>query len=46
MRPDPQPRARATTEVTVQVGPSTLHRVPTAPDRYRAPAQAAFEWTG
>jgi hypothetical protein len=32
-------------QVTLRVGPSTLHRMATAPDRYNKPVQAAFEWS-
>jgi hypothetical protein len=31
--------------VTLHVGPSTLHRMASAPDRYRHPARATFEWS-
>lgn len=31
--------------VTLQVGPSTLHRMASAPDRYGTPVRATFEWS-
>ncbi len=31
--------------VALKVGQSTLHRMASAPDRYRHPAQATFEWS-
>jgi len=31
--------------VSLRVGPSTLHRMMSAPDRYRSPVQTTFEWT-
>jgi uncharacterized protein involved in high-affinity Fe2+ transport len=32
-------------QVTLRVGPSTLHRMASAADRYKSPVQATFEWT-
>ena len=32
-------------QITLRVGPSTLHRMASAPDRYRNPVRATFEWT-
>jgi hypothetical protein len=32
-------------QVTLRVGPSTLHRMASASDRYKSPVQATFEWT-
>jgi hypothetical protein len=31
-------------QVSLRVGPSTLHRMTSAPDRYKDPVQAIFEW--
>jgi uncharacterized protein involved in high-affinity Fe2+ transport len=31
-------------QVTLRVGPSTVHRTAAAPDRYRNPVQTTFEW--
>jgi hypothetical protein len=32
-------------QVTLRVGPSTVHRMASASDRYKSPVQATFEWT-
>ncbi len=32
-------------QVILRVGPSTLHRMESAPDRYQSPVQTTFEWT-
>ncbi len=32
-------------QVTLRVGPSTLRRMASAPDRYQNPVQTTFEWT-
>lgn len=31
--------------VTLQIGPTTLHQMASAPDLYRKPARVTFEWT-
>lgn len=32
-------------QISLRVGASTLHRMPSAPDRYQNPVQTTFEWT-
>jgi hypothetical protein len=32
-------------QVSLRVGPSTLHRMASAPDRYQNPVLTTFEWT-